>query len=379
MKIKQELFTGSNWKTLSETDGFTASGSQLVLAFGERTLLSRTDVYGQLRAQYPSAAIVINSTAGEIFNDHVSDDTIVATAIAFDKTTVRTVQIEIENYQESYRAGQQIAQALDDPALAALFIVSDGSWVNGSKLIDALNDSLHRVVPITGGLAGDANRFESTLVGLNEQPTAGKVVGIGFYGDSLYVGTSSMGGWDVYGPEREVTHSEYNVLFQIGDTSALDLYRDYLGKYAQGLPSAALFFPLSMRTTADSPPLVRTILTIDEAARSMTFAGDMPEKSLVRFMTANFDRLIEAAATAAHTAMSTLTFAPELAILVSCVGRKLVLGQRIDEEVEAVRDVFGETTVLSGFYSYGEIAPTAPGARCELHNQTMTITAFSEQ
>ncbi|ADB36210.1 FIST signal transduction protein [Spirosoma linguale] len=379
MKIKQELFTGTSWKTLSEADGFKAAASQLVLAFGERVLLSNTDVYGQLRDRYPTAAIVMNSTAGEIFSDHVADDTIVVTAIAFEKTTVRTVQIDIENYQESYRAGQKIAEALDDPALAALFIVSDGSWVNGSKLIDALNDCLHRVVPITGGLAGDATRFASTLVGLNEPPTTGKIVGIGFYGDSLCVGTSSMGGWDVYGPEREVTRSEYNVLFQIGDTLALDLYQDYLGKYAEGLPSAALFFPLSMRTTADSPPLVRTILSIDEAARSMTFAGDMPEKSLVRFMTANLDRIIEAAATAAHTAMSTLTLTPELVILVSCVGRKLVLGQRIDEEVEAVRDVFGEATVLSGFYSYGEIAPTAPGARCELHNQTMTITAFSEQ
>ncbi|MCX6218609.1 FIST N-terminal domain-containing protein [Spirosoma sp.] len=379
MKIKQELFTGTSWKTLSEADGFKASASQLVLAFGERILLSNTDVYGQLRDRYPAAAIVINSTAGEIFSDHVADNTIVATAITFDKTTVRTVQIDIENYQESYRAGQKIAEALDDPALAALFIVSDGSWVNGSKLIDALNDSLHRVVPITGGLAGDATRFASTLVGLNEPPATGKIVGIGFYGDSLCVGTSSMGGWDVYGPEREVTRSEYNVLFQIGDTLALDLYQDYLGKYAEGLPSAALFFPLSMRTTADSPPLVRTILSIDEAARSMTFAGDMPEKSLVRFMTANLDRIIEAAATAAHTAMSALAPTPELVILVSCVGRKLVLGQRTDEEVEAVRDVFGEATVLSGFYSYGEIAPTAPGARCELHNQTMTITAFSEQ
>jgi hypothetical protein len=60
------------------------------------------------------------------------------------------------------------------------------------------------------------------------------------------------------------------------------------------------------------------------------------------------------------------------------VGRKLVLKQRIEEEVEAIRDVFGDGTVLTGFYSYGEISPFAPGEPCALHNQTMTITTFTE-
>jgi hypothetical protein len=70
---------------------------------------------------------------------------------------------------------------------------------------------------------------------------------------------------------------------------------------------------------------------------------------------------------------------PDLAILISCVGRKLVLKQRVEEEVESVRNVLGARTVLSGFYSYGEIAPFLPSAKCELHNQTMTITTFAER
>ncbi len=379
MKIRQSLYNADRWKLVTETNEFSAQQAQLVLAFGERNLLHKPDLYNELREQYPAADIVINSTAGEIFDDKVSDSTIIVTAIEFEKTTIRTTQVDIKDHHESYEVGAQLARVLDDETLAAVFIISDGSRVNGSKLIDALNSSLDRPVPITGGLAGDAARFEQTLVGLNQQPAVGKIIGIGLYGTNLTVGTSSMGGWDVFGPEREVTRSEYNVLYEIGGKPALDLYKEYLGKWAKSLPSAALLFPLSIRTSPDSAPVVRTILSIDEATKSMNFAGEMPEKSFVRFMKANLDRLVEASGVAAHTLMKQLTVEPELVILVSCVGRKLVLGQRVEEEVEAVRDVVGTGPVITGFYSYGEISPSAPNARCELHNQTMTITALSEK
>ena len=125
--------------------------------------------------------------------------------------------------------------------------------------------------------------------------------------------------------------------------------------------------------------LVRTMHKIDEAEQSITFVGDVPEGSYARLMKANFERLIDGAIGAARACHQRLDRGAELALLISCVGRKLVLKQRIDEEVEGVRDVLGERTVLAGFYSYGEISPFTPSAKCELHNQTMTITTFSER
>ncbi|WP_345267161.1 FIST signal transduction protein [Nibrella viscosa] len=378
MKINQSVFQDQAWRPVSETPGFSPLQVQLVLAFGERKLLETENVYDYLRELYPAADIIINSTSGEIYQNQINDDSIVVTAIEFEKTNIRTVQIDINNYTESYQAGLQMAMALDADNLSGIFIISDGGRVNGSDLTEALNQHLKRNVPITGGLAGDAARFEKTLVGLNQNPTVGKIVGVGLYGNQLRIGHGSVGGWDVFGPEREVTQSEYNVLFQIDNQEALDLYKAYLGKYADRLPGAALLFPLSMRATADSQPLVRTILSIDEITKSMTFAGDMPKGALVRFMTANLDRLVDASATAANTSLTQLGFTPELAILISCVGRKLVLGQRTEEEVEAAREIFGDKPVMTGFYSYGEISPLTPNAQCELHNQTMTVTVFSE-
>jgi len=378
MKISQTKYVGTTWQELSKTSDFSEQKAHLVLAFGERNLLDQSNPYAYLHELYPAAEIVINSTSGEIYSDSVHDDSIIVTAIEFEKTEVRTTKIDISDHTESYKAGEIIAKNLLADDLAAILVISDGGKVNGSRLIEALNIITDHQIPISGGLAGDAGRFEKTLVGLNEKPQEGRIVGIGLYSKDLKVGHGTMGGWDVFGPEREVTESEYNVLYKIGDKAALDLYKEYLGKYAKELPGAALLFPLSMREKPDSEPLVRTILAIDEEKKSMTFAGEMPKGALVRFMKANFDHLVDASTTAAQTSIKSLTEAPELAILISCVGRKLVLGQRTEEEVEAARDVFGKETVMTGFYSYGEISPLRPNAQCELHNQTMTITTLSE-
>ncbi|UTA69074.1 FIST signal transduction protein [Emticicia sp. 21SJ11W-3] len=378
MKIRQTKFVDNTWKEILKHEGFSNQKAGLVLAFGERKLLDSYNAFSFLQQEFPAAEIIINSTSGEIYENSVHDDTIVVTAIEFEKTRVKTVKIDIADHTESFKAGETIAQSLKEDDLAAIIVISDGGKVNGSKLIEALNLAVDTGVSISGGLAGDAGRFEKTLVGLNEKPTEGRIVGIGLYGKDLKVGHGTKGGWDVFGPEREVTESEYNVLYKIGESAALDLYKDYLGKYAKDLPGAALLFPLSIRVKPDSEPIVRTILTIDEEKKSMTFAGELPKGAMVRFMKANFDHLVDASASAAQSSVKSIGNKPELALLISCVGRKLVLGQRIDEEVEAARDIFGDTTVVTGFYSYGEISPLTPNAQCELHNQTMTITTFSE-
>lgn len=379
MKIRQTSFKANQWQEVNKTEDFNPQKAQLVLAFGERKCLENEMPYQFLREAYPNAEIVINSTSGEIYSDSVFSGTIIVTAIEFEKTQIRTTQLSIENHLESGAAGSELAQNLLADDLTAIFVVSDGGRVNGSELISKMNDAIGNKIQISGGLAGDEARFEKTLVGLNSDATEGKIVGIGFYGETIKIGHGTMGGWDGFGPEREVTESEYNTLYKIGGKAALDLYKEYLGKYADELPGAALLFPLSMRMNEDDEPVVRTILSIDETNKSMTFAGDMPEGALVRFMKANLDRLVDASATAAQSSLQPFDNSPELAILVSCVGRKLVLGQRTEEEVEAAREIFGNNTVMTGFYSYGEISSQNPNARCELHNQTMTITTFSEK
>jgi hypothetical protein len=321
----------------------------------------------------------MGSTSGEILEDLVYDDSLAVTAVDFEKTEIKVTSMNINDAKDSFDAGVQLADKLSGEGLGHVFLLSDGLHVNGSEIVKGINSALAQDVPCTGGLAGDAANFEKTLVGLNGVPSENQIVAVGFYGDSLEVGYGSVGGWDNFGAERLVTRSEGNVLYELDGQSALDLYKMYLGDKAAELPGSALLFPLGLKFDEDSDTIVRTVLAVDEEKNSMTFAGDIPEGCYVRLMKANFDKLIEGANLAAeHTTQKGGQSSDKLALLISCVGRKLILGQRIDEEVEAVMEVLGEGSTITGFYSYGEISPVVESARCELHNQTMTITTFAE-
>lgn len=378
MKISQKKWSvKSGWESI-RNDKFDESQSNLVIVFGSRDKLSEPTLYSELKSQYPTAQIIINSTSGEIIDVQVNENTLSLTAIQFEKTEIETHSINISNYANSREAGIELASQFDKTKLNSVLVISDGQLVNGSELVEGLEEIIGNRIPITGGLAGDGDRFEKTLVGLNQTPQIGNIIALGFYGDYIRISHGSVGGWDPFGPERMITSSKGNVLFELDGQPALDVYKKYLGDYAKDLPGSGLLFPLSVRIRENEDPVVRTILAVNESDKSVTFAGNVPEGCVGRLMKANFDRIIEGASNAAEYS-SKLNEHPELAILISCVGRKLVLNQRIEEEIEAVRDIFGNTTAITGFYSYGEISPISGFERCELHNQTMTITTYSER
>jgi hypothetical protein len=343
--------------------------------FGSRFTLEKSKWYPILRKTFLKADIISLSTSGNILGEEVSDDSIVASVLYFEKTRVKTTLSNIEAMESSMEAGKVIGSLLSATDLKHVLIFSDGGQVNGSELVKGLNDVLK--VSITGGLAGDDARFEKTIVGLNNLPTSGNIVGVGLYGENLEIGYGHLGGWDPFGPERLITKSNGNILYDLDNKSALDLYKNYLGEKAKELPGSALLFPLGMKIKPGDTILTRTILNIQEDG-GMVFAGDLPQGSTVQLMKANFEKLIDASASAAEQSLSKIGQESEFALLISCVGRKLVLGQRIEEEVEAVRDVIGANPAMTGFYSYGEISTILNSPNCELHNQTMTITVFKE-
>jgi hypothetical protein len=378
MNIAQHLWTTEGgWDTGLATPQAPAD---LVLAFGAPKALGSPDALDELHRAYPTASIVGCSTSGEIAGTRVHDDTIAATAVGFSHSRVAAVTVELSDVDgDSGGAGARLGAALDPAGLRHVLVFSDGLAVNGSELTRGLADALPTGVEATGGLAGDGARFARTLVVADGRAAPGRVVAVGFYGERLRMGLGTMGGWDAFGPDRLITRAEGNVLHELDGTSALTLYKSYLGTHAANLPASALLFPLSVRRSEDETGTVRTVLAVDDAAHTMTFAGDVPVGCYARLMRANFDRLIDGATGAARATYERLgDRPPELALLISCVGRKLVLDQRIEEEVEGIHDVFGPGAALAGFYSYGEISPMTPGARCELHNQTMTITTISE-
>lgn len=374
MKIQQIQWTqATGWE-----NPCGATDVALVLIFGGSAVLDAMRI-DELRALFPGAVLAGCSTAGEILGVRVYDDTVVATAVSFKTSRVRAACLDVPDIESSLAVGQQLGKQLGADQLAHVLVFSDGLGVNGSALAAGLRTVLPADVAVTGGLAGDGTHFTRTLVVGDAAPRSGCVMAVGLYGAHLRVGHGSLGGWEDFGMDRRITRATGNVLYELDGEPALALYRRYLGPQADGLPATGLLFPLALRDPQrDDLGLVRTLLAVNEAEQSITFAGDMPEGMQVRMMKANFDHLVTGATTAAVAAGASLGRDAALALLISCVGRRLVLKQRIEDELDGVRRALGPQPALTGFYSYGEIAPYAPTGRCELHNQTMTITTLTE-
>ena len=371
MHIDQIVWSGkSGW---AQAPDFSAD-ADLILVFADDVFFQTEACYTQLRDMFPQAIIVGCSSSGSVMGVGISDGDVVATIVKLEHSSVRLASVDIEPGKDARELGMNLISELRAPDLRHVFVLSDGLQVNGSDLALGLNRA---GIPITGGLAGDGTRFQKTWVMANAPARAGRIAGLGFYG-GVTIKSGCLAGWDEFGAERIVTRSVGNVVYEIDGEPALELYKKYLGEQAADLPASGLRFPLSIQANKTDKALVRTLLAVDEAAHSLTFAGDVPQGYLCKLMRTNLDSLIDSAGLAAEAAQPLSRGATGLCLVVSCVGRRLVMGQLTEEELEIVQQKLGETTVITGFYSYGELAPFSNVVQCQLHNQTMTLTTIFE-
>lgn len=356
---------------------------QLVLVFGAVAALTRPGLLDQLTQAFPTAELAGCTTAGEISDDGVTDEHLVVTALHFDHPGLRVACTDIDGMADSSAAGIRLAEQLRAPGLHDVLVLSQGVNVNGSALIEGFMQALPAGVALSGGLAGDGGAFTRTCTLSRRGVSDRQIVAIGFTSPHLQLRHGSFHGWQPFGPARKVTRSEGNVLFELDGAPALEVYKKYLGEYAKDLPGSGLLFPFEMLGQDHSAVgLIRTILGVDEAAGSLTLAGDIVQNGYLKLMHATTDSLVDGAHDAARAVGldDASRGRTGLALLVSCIGRKLVMGPRVDEEVDAVVEVFGQHTHVTGFYSNGEISPALSGGlECHLHNQTMTVTHLTER
>ena len=365
--------------TWSDKSGWGAQPSfsavaDLVLVFADDDFFKTENCYAQLRGMFAQALIVGCSSSGSVMGVEISDGNVVATIVKLERSSVRLASVDIEPGKEPRELAMGLMEKLGAADLRHVFVLSDGLQVNGSELAQGLNRA---GIPVTGGLAGDGTRFAKTWVMADAPAKPGRIAALGFYG-AVTVKSGCFAGWEEFGAERLVTKSVGNVVYEIDGEPALKLYKKYLAEQAADLPASGLRFPLSIQASNTDKALIRTLLAVDEAAHSLTFAGDVPQGYLCKLMRTNLDSLIDSAGLAAEAAHSSSPNAIGLCLVVSCVGRRLVMGQLTEEELEIVQEKLGEGTSITGFYSYGELAPFSDVMLCQLHNQTMTLTTIYE-
>ncbi len=378
MLIQQTVVTRLDAAALQP---LAAIDPNLVLVFAAPNFFTEGDFAAQLAAAFPGARRVAVSTAGEISSKGVSENSAVISAIRFEHTPFKVASTDISDMDDCAGAGQRLAQQLLAPDLKAVILFSQGVAVNGSDVIAGVVSVLGKNIPLTGGLAGDNGAFTRTWMLLDDTVSDKLMLAIGLYGDALTFAHGSFGGWQSFGPARRATKVAGNVLYELDGEPALEIYRRYLGEYAKDLPASGLLFPFAiLADDRQETGLIRTLLAVNEADGSLTLAGDIPADGYLKLMHASTEALVDGAEAAAEAARRMLdSDSPGLALLVSCIGRKLVMGDRVDEEVEVVGAVFGQRCALTGFYSNGEISPFIESTECKLHNQTMTITYMSEK
>ena len=375
MKIDQLVYTNN------EFVGQVTIGNkaQWVLVFGCSELIQKAELFDHIRRTYPNSYIMGCSSAGEIHSNTVTDDSLIVTAVYLEKSSVVFSDFELSGDSDYHLVGKEIIESISTEGLKHVFILSEGLNINGSKLVEGMRENNKSNIPITGGLSGDGPDFKKTYTIANDYAKSNQIVVGAFYG-KIKTGCASEGGWDTFGIERIVTKAINNVLYEMDGKPVLDLYKEYLGEKAKELPASALLFPLSIRERDTGYSYVRTVLGVDEEKKTLTFAGDIPVNSYCRLMKSTTNNLIEGSKQAIILSSEMIGRQQvDLAILISCIGRKLVLKQLVDDEVQVVEDLMGRETVITGFYSYGEISPYKNDTVCELHNQTMTITLLAEE
>ncbi|KTD31811.1 FIST signal transduction protein [Legionella maceachernii] len=360
------------------------SEQTLILIFASPEFLRDPQPIKEIAGAYKKSKILGCSSAGEIFGAHIFDHSLSVVVAKFDKTKIKIAKAKVNSNEDSFAAGESITQQLLNDELSGIFVLSDGLKINGSELVKGLNSLAPDSLVITGGLAGDGSDFKHTWTIFNGDIITDHVIAAGFYGNHIHIGHGSKGGWDIFGPLRRITRSSKNILYELDHRPALQLYKEYLGERAADLPASGLLYPLAIRdmTSNECTPLVRTILGVDEESQSLIFAGDMPAGYHAQLMRANFDRLITSASEAGETAMKKIqrenkSIEPALIVSISCVGRRLLLGERTEEETESTLESFPAGSTQIGFYSYGELSPLVT-PECKLHNQTMTLTTYAE-
>lgn len=378
MKIATLMYHNGQWKQINnELKEEQFSMANIVFMFGNTDEIKENERFYEIQKKFTHAKIVGCSSSGNILASQLSEASIVATAVYFEKSSVEISSLEFNENDDIELLSSTLINALPKTNLKHIFVLSDGLLINGSQLTKGIN-KINNFTTVTGGMAGDGARFESTYVIANDIPKQRNLVAIGFYGEHLSIQSGCFAGWSEFGASRNITKSIGNVLYEIDNEPALDLYKKYLGEYASDLPNSGLRFPLSIKEKEGSHEVIRTLLGINEEERSITFAGDVPMGYKARLMKPNINELIDGAGQAAQ-AIQQHNDNTALGLIVSCVGRKIVMNQLIEEELEIMQEVLGNHTFLTGFYSYGEIAPFEDDlTHCQLHNQTMTLTVIYE-
>ncbi len=351
--------------------------ADLVFYCFDRKCIQESD-FNKIQSLFPTSDLVGFSTSGHYISNEIEDDNIVYAALKFESSSVKVQTYNISDFSNSGELGEGIAKNIEELSkVKGIGIISDGGQVNGTELMTGLSMNLDNKIPIFGGMAGDQARFEATMTGLNEMPSHGNVIVISFIGEKLNISTAHDDGWSSMGMEFTITSSEGNILNTADNKNIYDMLHELLEPENEDeFNRNTLFYPFSL-TTDDGVSVIRTPIKVNHKEKTLVYAGDMPQGAKITLMKSNTMDLLDSAMHAT-TATKNEDKLESFLFAISCVGRRVVLGDMASEEYEEISNIYDKAKIL-GFYSYGEFTRSAgDDSYCKMHNQTFTLASISE-
>ena len=321
----------------------------------------------QLTTIFPSAEIIGTTTAGGVFQGTVQENNVIISATAFEKTQLKTIFIPEENAsQAAVQVAKNLAPTMPENTPALLLCFLDG-FMNGDDFVKNLNESLP-FVPVAGGLAGHGLESQSTAIFNADNITSKGVVVTALYGD-INIQQQFNLNWKVIGPKFTITKSTGNIVYEIENMPALEFYKKYLGKkiVEEHLLKITMNFPFIFEKNGIE--ITRTPHKILEENGSLLFAGNIEQGQKVQFGIGSTNQVLT------DSISQTLKFGKqqfETIFIYSCVARKLLLNDTIEQETLPLNDL----APANGFFTYGEIAYHE--GKSVLLNQTLTYVSLSE-
>jgi len=317
------------------------------------------------------------STGGEILFDQ-QRDSILTQAGVFVLTDLKpeVFDIHLVKREESttfafaQRLGKQVAQTIDNPNL---ILSTSGLDMDGQEMVNGMQSILGSEVKIFGGMAADDEKFKQTFVFTESNITDRGALALAFDRTKVELKGMVTSGWIGLGSEFIVNRSEGNVVYEINQEPALDLYMDYLNVSEEDLPGIGLEYPFLLKKKG-SEDVIRAVMQIDGEKRSLVFAGSVPEGSTISFSTSPGFEIME------NTRNRIMDFyqanpKTDLMLLFSCVARHVALGPLISTEIKLASLKW--KVPLAGFFTFGEFGSNL-GQICGFYNQTFTLALIRD-
>ena len=370
-------------------------GKPEVLFIFSAMLYNHKELLNGIQSVTGEIPLVGGTTAGEIDSSGFSSQSVTIMAMSSDNLDFVTGIGQDMSKDEkacSKSLTKDLASKTELSKASSLLIFPNGMGGDGIKMIEGLQEELGQDFEIVGGYLGDDERFEQTYQYYNGKVYKDAIPGVLLCNkqNGYKTGIGVRSGFEPIGNRFYCSAAEGNVVKQFDGESALDLYKEFLGEErAQRLPGIALEYPFGLIdekvSIGDKEYFqLRCGLAVDHDKGTISLAASIPEGSAITLTTASRNDIIKGAEQAAQQALESLEGAkPKAIMMFSCVGRKLVLGRRTQEEIDAVKNVLGKDVPIIGFYTYGEIGPIDKLKNdlkaTKFHNETVVLWALGEK